>query len=322
MHRTIRWVTILSLVLTVGLRLSAQQTSSAEIYTDIPGTRISLRVPPGFSVAEDFPGIVHQEYGIAVVTVEIPLPLVTLLAEMTEQEFANEGMTLLRSEKVAVSGRDATLFQASQNEPDGAVHKWLVVFGDEKRTILLDASAPELLQPLVGNILKDCLLTARWDPAKVLDPYAGMGFSLRQSDIFEIRGRRPGGVLLARKEAPAVLDPSEPIMVVYPLLTPEVPPIEMQAKRTLTEGDQFIEFRNFVERPLTINGRSSYEIIADATESSHSIPVRILMVVVRASDRDMVIEAVVEPGSWDRYVTEFHALAESLQITPASPGSR
>lgn len=119
-----------------------------------------------------------------------------------------------------------------------------------------------------------------------------------------------------------MLDPSEPIMVVYPLLTPEVPPIEMQAKRTLTEGDQFIEFRNFVERPLTINGRSSYEIIADATESSHSIPVRILMVVVRASDRDMVIEAVVEPGSWDRYVTEFHALAESLQITPASPGSR
>jgi hypothetical protein len=319
MNRSILLSTICSLLLFSTVRLSAQQTSLGEDYSEITGTRISLRIPPGFSQAEDFPGIVRQEYGVAVVTIEIPLPLETVLAGMTAQELGSEGMTLLGSEKVMVSGRDATLFQTDQDESDGVVHKWLVVFGTEKLTVLLDASAPELLVPLLGNTLKECLLTARWDPAKVLDSYAGMGFSLRQSDIFEVRGRRPGGVLLARKDAPPVLSPSEPILVVYPLVTPEVPPIETQAKRALTEGDQFVEFENFVERSLTINGRSSYEIIADAKEATHMIPVRILLVLVRGSDKDMIVEAIVEPASWDRYITEFHALAESLQIRSVNP---
>jgi hypothetical protein len=35
--------------------------------------------------------------------------------------------------------------------------------------------------------------------------------------------------------------------------------------------------------------------------------------VLRAPDHDVIIEGVVSPQSWDKYVSEFHGLAESFQ---------
>jgi hypothetical protein len=122
-------------------------------------------------------------------------------------------------------------------------------------------------------------------------------------------------VLLTRKDAPDELTPAEPILVVYPTVSPEISPLAILAKQQLTDGDQFVEFANFAERTLSVNGLNGYEIIADAKEASHSIPVRIILVAVRTPDQDMIIEGIVEPGSWDKYVAEFHALAESFQLT-------
>ena len=315
-----RWkilISFLSLMFLSAARLGAQEASPDEVYAEIPGTRISLRLPEGFSLAEGFPGIVRQDSGAVVVTMEIASPLEKVLAGVNEQEMASDGMKLLRSEKVSMSGMDGTLFHISQEDPEGAVRKWILFFGNEKLTVMLAASASELLEASLGKTLEQCLLTAKWDAAKTLDPYAGMGFSLRESDVFEIRGRRPGGVLLARKDAPDELTPAEPILVVYPSASPEVAPIEILAMRQLTEGDQFIGFANFVERPLTVNGLNGYEIIADATESTMSLSVRILLVVVRTSEKDMIIQGIAAPESWEKYLPEFHALAESFQVTSA-----
>ncbi|HWP86020.1 MAG TPA: hypothetical protein VNN17_12565, partial [Terriglobia bacterium] len=96
-----------------------------------------------------------------------------------------------------------------------------------------------------------------------------------------------------------------------------VAPLAATARQALTEGSQFVEFANFSERPLVINGLNGYEIIADAKEASQSIPVRILLVAVRAGDRDMIIEGIVETAGWEKYLPEFRGLAESFQITPA-----
>jgi hypothetical protein len=300
-----------------GSGLWAQEAPSQGLYVDIPGTRISLQMPAGFSLAEGIPGIVRADYQAALLGTEIPAPLERVLASMSAEQLAKQGATLLRSESVTVSGNSATLLHTREEQPEGVTRQWLVLFGDESLTVLLAASAPEALEPVVGAILEECLRTARWDPDKVIDLYAGMGFSLRESEVFVIRGRRPGGVLLVRRGAPDVLTPAEPILVVYPLVSPEVAPIADLARRALTEGDQFVEFENFAERSLLINGLSSYEIIADAKESTQRVPVRILLMVVRAGDRDMIFQAIVEPASWDKYLPEFHSLAESMQVSSA-----
>ena len=325
MDRVNRLLTFFVIVLisTMSATLSARaqeavpEPAPAEVYAEIPGTRVSLRLPEGFALATGFPGIVHDAFGAMVITNEFPVPLERVTAGMMEQDAPQDGPKWRRTEKVQVSGMDATMYHTTEEDIDGAVRKWVLLFGNEKLTVMLAASAPALLEAALGKTLEQCLLTAKWDPAKKLDPYAGMGFSLRESEIFEIRGRRPGGILFARKDAPEELSPAEPIMVVYPSASVEIAPIAILAKRELTEGDQFTGFANFAERTITVNGLNGYEIIADATESTMSIPVRIIMVVVRTPDQDMIIEGIVAPESWERYLPEFHALAESFQLTPA-----
>jgi len=43
------------------LALLASGAAAAEPYTRIHGTRVSLRVPEGFAVSEDFPGLGREE---------------------------------------------------------------------------------------------------------------------------------------------------------------------------------------------------------------------------------------------------------------------
>jgi hypothetical protein len=290
--------------------------SQAEAHAEIPGTHISLRIPQGFALREGFPGLLRADIGAFVLANEIDVPVAEVLADMTAEAMAADGVTLIRSDEVTVSGQPATLFHTRQ-ENDGGARKWFLLFGSDTGTVMLAASAPLLLEGELGAALEQTLLTAKWEPDRVIDPYAGMGFSLRSSETFEIRGRKPGGVLLARKDAPQELTPAEPILVIYSATSAAVAPLAVLARQQLTENPQFTEFSNFVEHPLQVNGLSGYEIVADAKETSQAVPVRILLIAVRASERDMILEAVVAPEAWDKYLPEFRALIESFQVTAA-----
>jgi hypothetical protein len=293
----------------------APQAAAAEPYVAIPGTRVSLQLPEGFSISDSFPGIEREELGAMVVVSEMPAPLQKILAGLTKDEMDAQGITLLGTRQVTVNGMDGTLFDLKQDDSDGPIHKWLLLFGNDKATVVLSAAAPEMLETVVSKSIETCLLAAKWDSTKELDPYEGLGFSLRQSETFEVRGRRPGGILLARKEAPEQLTPSEPILVVYSATEPEVAPLQIFAKNELTQNSQFTDFSNFSERSLTVNGLKGYEIIADAKEPNLGVAVRILLVAVRTPDQDMVIEGIVAPESWEKYIPEFHGLAESFRVT-------
>ena len=302
-------------------RLAGQSDApAAEPFAEIPGTHVSLRIPQGFSLREGFPGFVRTDVGAFVIASELKAPLTDVLADMTAEAMSTDGVTLLRSDKVTVSGQGATIFHTKQQGDDGEIRKWFVLFGGDTLTVMLAASAPLLLEEELGQTLEQTLLSAKWFPDRAIDPYAGMGFSLRTSETFEIRGRKPGGILLARKEAPDELTPAEPILVVYSATSAAVAPLPMMAKQQLIENPQFTGFANFAERAVTVNGLNGYEIVADAEEATMHVPVRILLVAVRANDRDMIIEAIVVPESWEKYLPEFRALAESFQITASSGG--
>jgi hypothetical protein len=299
------------------LRGAAQEAESTEAYAEIPGTKISLRVPAGFALAEGFPGIMREELGSFVVVTEMPTAARAMQAGMTKEALETRGIALLRSEQMQLSGADAVLLHITQEEEGIAFRKWFLLFGDDSTTVMIAASAPQAMESQLGEILERCLRTAQWFPDRVVDPYQGMGFKLRESAVMEIRGRIPGGVLLTRQGAPDELSPNDPILVIYPSRSAVAAPLATFAKQELTETTQFIEFANFSERALTINGLSGYEIIADAKEAEMKIPVRIILVAVRSGNRDMVLEGVVAIESWDTYLAEFQGLAESFEITPS-----
>ena len=108
----------LLLALLCPLRAVAQEAESTETYAEIPGTKISLRVPEGFSLAEGFPGIMQQELGSFVVVTEMPTAARVMQAGMTKEALETRGITLLHAEQMQVSGADAVLLHATQEDKE------------------------------------------------------------------------------------------------------------------------------------------------------------------------------------------------------------
>jgi hypothetical protein len=297
--------------------LLAQSTPPADSYAEIPGTHVSLRIPEGFAVREGFPGLIRSDVDAFVLANEIEVPLAQVLADMTAEGMAADGVTLLRSDKVTAGGQSATLFHTKHRDETGEVRKWFLLFGGDTLTVMLAASAPAAMEEELGRILEQTLLTVKWFPDRVIDPYAGMGFLLRRSDRFVVRGRKPGGVLLTRTDAPRELTPAEPIVVVYSATSAAAAPLAVLVRAELTENPQFTGYSNLAERAVTISDLNGHEVVADAEEASTQTPVRILLVAVRGNGRDVIFQAVVAAENWEKYLPEFRSLVDSLQITAA-----
>ncbi len=316
MRIPLRKLTALLAILTWASLAPAQEQGISEDYVEIPGTNVSLRRPQGFSLAPGFPGILREDAGSFVVVNQIPAALHDVKAQIAEEvQTSADGVKLLGTEDLQVSGLDALLVQLSQMDGTESVRKWILLFGNDSITVMLAASAPQAWESQLGDGLRQTLLTARYFPDRKVDPYYGLGFSMRESTVLEVRGHLPGGVLMTRRGAPTELTPEDPVLVVYPTQNAEVAPLEILAMQQLTDTEQFTDFANFDEHPVTINGMAGYEIVADAKVTEVNTPVRILLVALRVGAGEMVLEGVVATAGWDQYLPEFRGLAESFQLS-------
>jgi hypothetical protein len=308
-------MTALLAVLTWASLAPAQEQGSSEDYLEIPGTRVSLRRLQGFSLSPNFPGLLRQDAGSFVVVNQIPGAFEDVKAQLNKEVQAPEdGVKLLGTEDLQVSGMDAFLVQLSQTDGTEEVRKSILLFGNDSFTVMLAASVPQAWESELGEGLRQTLLTAQYFPDRKVDPYYGLGFSMRESTVLEVRAHLPGGILMTRKGAPTELTPEDPVLVVYPTQNAEVAPLEIFAMQQLTDTEQFTDFANFDEHPVTINGMAGYEIIADAKVAEGNIPVRIFLLALRSSSREIVLQGVVATGAWEQYLPEFRGLAESFQL--------
>ena len=164
---------------------------------------MSLIVPDGFAVADRFPGLVGED-GLSVVMIsEIPGPAEEVRAGMTAEALAARGMELLRSEAVTVDGREGLLVHARQAAEAGDdLRRWIVVFGAPDGSVMIGASTPGSLEDRLGATLRRTLISAKWNPAEILDPYARLGFTLAEAGSLKISDRLPEHDLLHPRRPP------------------------------------------------------------------------------------------------------------------------
>ena len=75
----------------------------------VPGTKVRLEPPIGFSLADRFPGFQCAELGASIMVTEMPAPGKELMKGMTKAGLASRGMTLISSKTESLNGREALL---------------------------------------------------------------------------------------------------------------------------------------------------------------------------------------------------------------------
>ncbi|MFQ5699185.1 MAG: hypothetical protein ACE5IL_12980, partial [Myxococcota bacterium] len=168
------WVRSLGLVLAVAslpaLGLGAQALRTARI----PGTRVTLSYPPGFSVVE-YGTALHVPNAPAWIRVsEIRIPIQERIAA-TRRGLA-KAKDALEMRDVRIGPYEGLYLRTKVRAGAGRV--WSVIFGNERESVRIVATGPEKLAPLMGPQYEKMLLDARWQPGRPLNPYEALPFVL------------------------------------------------------------------------------------------------------------------------------------------------
>ena len=299
------------------LALVALPPAAMAEHLRVPGTQVTMAPPAGFTFAEQFPGFQRTESGASIMVTEIAGPAVMMQAAMTEEGLASRGMTLIAAEATEISGREAVLVHAGQAAGDVQFEKWLAVFGDDKRTVLLVATFPQAVADSYGDAMRQALLSARWDPSLQVGLFDGLSFRVTETAGLKFTDRMSNAVLLTAGGKDERLSPEEPLAVVGASLgDAPIDDVEAFARWRVTQTAQVTGVANIQGRALTVDGLEAYELTAEASDARSGVAVRVYQLVALNGSGYFLIQGLVGAAHAAEYLPQFAELAASLKRVP------
>src|SRR5262245_16814003 len=80
----------------------------------VPGTRVSLSPPEGFSPARQYPGFESTDPAGSIMVTELPGSSLDMIRSMTPPALASQGMTLVSARDISLNARAARLLNVRQ----------------------------------------------------------------------------------------------------------------------------------------------------------------------------------------------------------------
>jgi hypothetical protein len=231
----------------------------------IPGTKASMVPPTGFVAATSFTGFQQSETGASILVAEIQTPATNMANGFTEQAMASRGMKLLQKQSIDLHGTQATLLKVLQ-EANGITYlKQMLIFGDESTTVLATGTYPASTAAEAEGPIKTSLLSAYYNKKKAVETkpvtnftldVAGTAFrfaqNLANSTLYTTDGKAPSA---AADKALFIVSTS-----LGNVAKGDKKQLSIASLYKLPQGST-----NKIQSvlPVTINGLSGYEIVAN-----------------------------------------------------------
>lgn len=283
----------------------------------VTGTSVALAPPPGFEPSSRFPGFERADLQSSVMVTEIPGPVAEVSRGMTAAHLATRGMTLMSSTRQLVDGRNALLLKVSQPAGGMTVHKWMIVSGDERTTVMIVGTFPKDLESQIGDAMKDSLLTVRWRvAAAVADHFEGLPFRLSSTPSLKIAGRMSNMLMLTESGQMQPQGPTAAVFVVAASLAPvDVSDLKSFAVTRAGQTKQLKSLRVSEQGPTAIGNETAYELIAEGTDIATGRLVTLYQVVLPDPQGYVLMQGLVASTRAALMVPEFRKAAQTFHRT-------
>lgn len=303
-----------TIVLTLIVVLSSVAGYSAE---RIPGTKITLEAPEGFTKATQFPGFMMESTGASILVSEVPGPFSEITEGFKSKEaLAARGMVLLESSEVRIASGTALLLQVGQIVEEAAYLKWILVFGNEKETVMITATLPEQVADQLSAAAKKSLLTTRWDTAAKVDFFEGLTFRVKELGGLKIANKVGNTIIMTNNGVFPQRDLRDPVVVVGASLTESFtkPGDTMAyARARLAQTKELRESTVTAETAITINGMEAIVLEVDAKEKESGQDLYVLHGLIFAPKGYYIFQGFVERAQKDTYASDFAAILMSFR---------
>ncbi|MET4107154.1 hypothetical protein [Hymenobacter sp. UYP22] len=252
-------------LLLVGLLLPVAASAQTPEHAVVPGTKISLIPPTGFTAARSFSGFEQPDAAASIMISDIPGPVQQMKAGMTPAALATRGMKLLRTEPVTLNGTPATVLHVTQSANGLLYCKQMLMFGDATHTVLVVGTYPDGGKTVEANIRR-ALLTTHYNSRLSDDtPAAEFGVDVAGTGL-RFAKNLAGSLLYTTDGQVTPKGPDKAVVIVAGSLNSvEVGPSEQKAF-SIQHLQQLPEGKHNRVRtisPVTVDGLSGYEIVAD-----------------------------------------------------------
>lgn len=285
-------------------------SGQAGAHIKVTGTKCSIIPPDGFKAASAFSGFQDTVTGASILVNEIPAPYQSIIDGFTVDVFKARGMALISKQTVDFHHLIATLFHVRQPANGMVYIKQMLVFGDEKQTILVNGIYPEASKSLEAKI-KEALLSTVYTVSQDNNPLEAVTFAvdvertdlklvkyLSGSLLYSVDGQVPTG---------------KPTLIVGNSIAKV--PFQDQKKyaeerlKKLPGGENsIIKHAN----EITIDHLKGYEIIADNKTKDNKSEV-IYQVMLFNNNGDYYIIVGQTKEDFSKYIATFRRVARSFK---------
>jgi len=171
-------------LLFISLTLFGQpkiENKLTEEHQNIKGTKISLIPPKGFTDALNFLGLQQTESGSSIMILDFPGPYSETSAAISKENLLSKGIEVSKIEKLIINGLPAIFVTGTQNAYGNIYTKYVLVFGTETETIMINGISPKNLKQ-IGKEIKKSMLTVYYEADKKINPFETLDYTIDVSE--------------------------------------------------------------------------------------------------------------------------------------------
>ena len=300
-----------------------ESTASPQTRSDfVPFHNIGVRLkkPKGFRLSESFDGF-HNDEGTSVLATRLDGPYLKASAGFRDKaQMRKNRMKLISQKNVKIDGLAGIQMEIEQSVSGLVFRKFVVCIGDDKQTRLIMATYPKDDADRFARLLKDVVETVQ--VIAVDESKSNIGFTVNSGSLKRSKG--VGGKMLAYTKDGKFpqKDPGDPLLILSPSLgnvqAVSWPNDGVKKKYARQRLDQIANTR--ITRvisvaPVTIDGQSGFETIADALREDKKISLRVYQVMLFGNRDYFLVQGMVAKEQADKYTSEFRKITRSLKRT-------
>lgn len=280
----------------------------------VPGTKVSLTPPAGFSPAQQYPGFERAADQASIMVTELPTPAADMIRAMTRQGLASRGMNLIAAQDAVINGTPARLLHLRQQTPNADVLKWMLIAGDRTMTIMVVGTLPAGGAPSTGNAIQQSLLTTSWGSAAAPSPFEGLPFRVTPSAKLKLARRVSNMLTFTESGTMGSPGSTEALYLVgHSIGKGQLGDLRTFAEARARQTTLTKSVGNFAGRMLQVDRLDAYELEADALDARSGAPVRLYQVIIPDESGYFIAQGLCRADRAGELIQEFRSITASFR---------
>ncbi len=292
---------------------SAWVKGQEPLRKNIPGTKCTMEIKEGFVAAKRFNGFENLKGGAAVIVSVLPSPIEKNKTAFSQEEMKRRGMTYVSNSEPDLGGLQTSLYEVTQMNKEVKFRKYILIFGDTAKTIMINCGAPDSNSRLCGEV-KAMALSVKYEPLVEEDLQGGVDFTVDAKSQGFLPAKYSLGGLVFTRDGKAQTESSDNASF---LVGPSIKKMksldkkEFAVKRlnSLPGLDSLVSYQI---DSIMISGLKGYEITGKAFNKKKEEQV-VYEVMLFVDDANYYVMAGQATARFDENLMQFRNMAKSFK---------